>query len=328
MCETHRVRFIVYGAGAVGGVVGARLYQHGHEVGLIARGAHAQAIQAGGLRLESPDESVTLKIPVATGPAGIAWRGDDVVLLAVKSQDTSGALDELRSAAPATVAVACLQNGVDNERGALRLFADVYGICVMCPTTHLEPGVVQANSAPITGLLDIGRYPAGVDDTARQVSAALGSSSFDSTPLEDIMRWKYAKLLLNLGNAVEAVCGPPARAGPLPDLAKREAVACLQAAGIDCASEAEDAARRGSLLTVRPINGQRREGGSSWQSLTRRAGAIETDYLNGEIVLLGRVHGVPTPVNELLARLAGQLASGRAAPGSVPEPTVLEMLAR
>src|SRR6185503_3463808 len=116
----------------------------------------------------------------------------------------------------------------------------------------------------------------------------------------DASRWKYRKLIMNLGNALEALCGPAARAGRLADLVKAEGEACLAAAGIDVASEAEDQARRGDRLAMRPVGGERRGGGSSWQSLRRRHGSIEADYLNGEIVLLGRLHGVPTPANALL----------------------------
>ena len=64
---------------------------------------------------------------------------------------------------------------------------------------------------------------------------------------------------------------------------------------------------------MKPIEGVRREGGSSWQSLARGPGSIEADYLNGEIVLLGRLHGVPTPANELFQRLAGQVGGRGAA---------------
>ena len=60
----------------------------------------------------------------------------------------------------------CLQNGVANESAALRRFANVYGICVMLPASHLEPGLVVAHSAPVPGILDVGRFPDGVDDTA------------------------------------------------------------------------------------------------------------------------------------------------------------------
>src|SRR5579884_836438 len=126
-------RFVVYGAGAVGGVVGARLAEHGHDVALIARGAHARAMAADGLRLESPSGSTTVHVPVHTAPAELSWSGTEVVLLAVKSQDSVAALDELMAAAPASTPVVCLQNGVFNERAALRRFPAVYGVCAMCP---------------------------------------------------------------------------------------------------------------------------------------------------------------------------------------------------
>ncbi len=66
------------------------------------------------------------------------------------------------------------------------------------------------------------------------------------------------------------------------------------------------------------MNGVTRRGGSSWQSLERGTGNIEADYLNGEIVLLGRMHGIPTPVNALLQELANRLARERRPAGSVP----------
>ena len=69
-------------------------------------------------------------------------------------------------------------------------------------------------------------------------------------------------------------------------------------------------------MQILPVNGAERVGGSSWQSLTRGTGSIEADFLNGEIILLGREHGVPTPLNEVLQRLANQAARYARAPGS------------
>lgn len=321
------MRFIVFGAGAIGGVVGARLFEHGHEVLLVARGAHARAIRERGLRVESPDGSTTLAVPVVEHPSEIAFRErEDVVLLATKSQDTRDALDALAASAPPGIAVACLQNGVENERLALRRFANVYAVCVWCPTAHLEPGVVQVYSAPIAGIFDLGRCPEGVDGTARALAGALSASGFSSEAKADILRWKYSKLLTNLGNGIEAACGPGARVGRAYELARQEGIACLRAAGIEFASTEEDAARRGDLVRIRPIAGQRRGGGSTWQSLARGTGTVEADYLNGEIVLLGRLHGVPTPVNECLQRLAERLARDRVPPGSIPPDELLGLL--
>jgi 2-dehydropantoate 2-reductase len=310
------MRIVIYGAGAIGGVLGARLFAAGHDVVLIARGGHGRAIAAHGLRVESPDEQVSLRIPVVDHPSAHRFQRGDAVILAMKSQDTAAAVHELSASAPAEVAVVCAQNGVQNERAALRAFAHVYAVCVMLPATHLRPGVVQANSTPTTGILDTGRYPDGVDPVVGELTAAFESATFSSRPIERIMRWKYTKLLMNLANAVEALCGPAARDSDLARLARSEGEACLRAAGIDFASEAEDRVRRADWLKLRPIDGARRGGGSSWQSLARGAGSIETDYLNGEIVLLGRLHGVPTPVNQLLQTEANRAAREGRPPGS------------
>jgi len=311
------VRFVVYGAGAIGGAIGGRLFQHGHEVVLIARGAHYEAMRDHGLRLVDPDDDVTLPVPVVDAPARMQLTADDVVVLAMKTQDTADALAALTATAPAAIAIVCAQNGVANELMTLRHFAGVYAMCVMCPAQHLEPGVVEASSAPITGLLDLGRYPEGIDERAHAIAAALAASTFDSVPRADIMRWKYTKLLMNLANAVEGLCGGGDAAAELSRRARSEGAAVLRAAGIDAASRDEDRERRGTLMNVRPIAGAVRGGGSSWQSLARGTGTIETDYLNGEIVLLGRLHDVPTPVNAALQRVARELAATGAAPGSM-----------
>lgn len=319
------MRYVILGAGAIGGVVGGRLHQHGHEVILVARGDHLERMQRRGIRIDDPDGSVTLDVAAVGSVAAVPWRDDDVVLLAVKGQHTVEALGQLRSAAPSTVPVFCLQNGVDNERQALRLFPNVYGVCVMCPATFLEPGIVQADSAPVTGLLDLGRYPEGLDDMAHAVAAGLSTASFESRPIPDIMRWKYTKLVMNLRNAVQVVCQPDGP-GELARRAREEALACFEAAGVASASRDEDLARRDGRLQVRPVGGSERSGSSSWQSIARGTGSIETDLLNGEIVLLGRLTGVPTPVNEALQHLAADVARGALEPASLTEAAVLDDL--
>ncbi len=307
------MRIVVLGAGAVGGVIAGRLFQGGTEVVAIARGEHFRSVRDDGLRLVDPDGRVTLRVPVVDGPDRVDWRPGDVVLATTKTQDSTGAFDALVAAAGAGVPVVCVQNGVANERIALRRFANVYAICVMLPAEHLEPGVVAASSAPITGLLDIGRYPAGVDDVARGVAATLSAATFESIARPDVMRWKYRKLLMNLANAVEALCGPGDDANELSRRARREGADVLRRAGIDVASIEEDRERRGERLTPRLARG----GGSTWQSLRRGTGSLETDYLNGEITLLARLHGVAAPVNVALQAAANDAARRKLPPGSL-----------
>jgi 2-dehydropantoate 2-reductase len=373
------MRYIIIGAGAVGGTIGGSLFQGGHDVVLVARGGHLEALRARGLRLATPFGTHQLDIPVVGGPAELRLRSDDVLILATKTQDAAALLAEWAwqpvPGAPASadgasagasfdavaagavaagvLPVVCAQNGVASERFALRRFRHVYGMCVWLPATHLEPGTVQAQGAPLAGLLSIGRYPAGADSTIERIAGDLAKSRFLAPVSTNVMRWKYGKLLDNLGNAIEALCGRGAAGfggarapgAPTPgaqstgaqstgapaasdgaELRRRtraEGIAVLAAAGIAHADREEVAAARGDRVRIEAVNGAARPGGSSWQSLTRGTGTIEADFLNGEIALLGREHGVPAPVNETLQRLANQAARERRAPGFMTPAQVL-----
>jgi 2-dehydropantoate 2-reductase len=261
------MRFIVYGAGAIGGVLGGRLFQAGEDVMLIARGPHHDAIRDVGLTIECPTGSVTLPVPVVDHPSRITFTGDDVVLLAVKGQHTADAIAALDAAAPDGVPVVSLQNGVENERRLLRTFADVYPVCVMMPAAHLEPGVVQASSTPVEGILDIGRHPEGVDDRAEAIVAAFRRAGFDSVARPDIARWKRRKLLLNLATAIDAVCGLEGAGSRLYELVVDEGVRCFDAAGLDVAPRTRTASDATASSTCSPSPGspgrERRPGRAS-----------------------------------------------------------------
>ncbi len=283
------------------------------------RVASTGAPSSPGLVLESPGETVTLPVPAVGDPAQVSWApdgdGDPVVLLAVKGQHTDQALTQLGVAPPSTPVV-CLQNGVENERRALRHFPRTYGVCVMCPASQLRPGVVQIHSAPVSGMLDLGCFPSGIDEQGEAIAGAIATTTFQSFARADIMRWKYRKLLMNLANAIEALSGPEGRFGPLAREAQREGKEVLAAAGIDVASSEEDRERRDDFLQISPTSSGEWQGGSSWQSLARQAGSIEAEYLNGEIVLVGGLYGIPTPVNALLQRLAVRAAAEGSGPGT------------
>ena len=141
-------------------------------------------------------------------PREIDWCTNHVVLIAVKSQQTLAALCELAEVAPPETPIVCLQNGIANEPTALRMFPNVQGVSVACPTSHLEPGVVQAWSTPVTGLLDIGCYPTGIDQVSEAVAADLRAATFSSSPVKDIRRWKHRKLLTNLQGSGHGVIFP------------------------------------------------------------------------------------------------------------------------
>ncbi|NAS26515.1 NAD(P)-binding domain-containing protein [Herbidospora sp. NEAU-GS84] len=310
------MRYIIIGAGGIGGTIGARLFQSGHDVILSARGSHLTALRSTGLRFVTPNGAETLRIPAVGDPADLELREGDVLIVATKTQDTAAALAAWAPHADG-LPVVCAQNAVENERLALRLFADVYGMLVWMPALHLEPGTIVAYGTPKSGMLPLGRYPQGGDKLAETVAADLDRSGFASWADPAIMRWKYGKLLGNLGNAVEALTGPDPAGLDLARRAREEGVAVLAAAGVDVTTPDEEQARRGRLVEHGEIEGVPRPGGSSWQSLAKGSGTIEADYLNGEIVLLGRAHGVATPVNAVLQREANRAARESRPPGSL-----------
>ena len=288
--------YVMYGAGAVGGVIGARLHLAGHEVTLVARGEHLSRIRSSGLVLESAEGRHVVTAAATHTAAELPWSADTVVVLTVKSHQTEAALTDLARFAPPDTPIVCAQNGVANEPAALRRFARTYGVTVMLPSQHLEPGLVVQACHPVPGILDLGRFPEGTDDVSERVAGDLRSAGFESLPRPDIMAWKYRKLVANAAGDVTAVL--PDEADELRPRVRAEAEAVLSAAGIPVVSHEADLARRGDLLSYwGDLDGPNSLG----QSLTRGLDT-EVDFRAGEIVMLGRLHGVPTPLNERVQR--------------------------
>lgn len=309
------MRYIIYGAGAIGGTIGARLHMSGCDVLLIARGAHLDAIKSSGLIYRNPDGTQKLEMTAVSHPGEIAFTPNDVVFLTMKSQHTESALVDLQKVAPPDIPVICCQNGVANEYMAARRFRRVYAMVVLLPASHLTPGEVLHHATGVSGFLDAGCFAQGTDDTIEQVCRDLTGAGFGADADPRPLRWKYAKLLQNLGNSLQAVCDAGRDARDIMRLVREEALACYTAAGIECATREETAARHVGMQ-MGEIEGVARGGGSSWQSVQRGTGDIEADFLNGEICLLGKLHGIPTPANETLRVMANRIAREKLAPGT------------
>ena len=320
------MRVIIYGAGGVGGVIGAQLFKAGRDVLLIARGEHLRRIQSQGLRYQTPHSDEMLKIPAVAHPDELQLEERDIVVMTMKSQHTADALDALRARHGDKVPIVCCQNGVANERMALRRFAHVYAMLVYLPAQLVEPGRIQCHATLRSGILDVGLFPGGIDERCSELAELLNSVNFSVRPDATVMRYKYAKLLTNLNNSLEAVAPEGPLANDILATLKTEGRACLEAAGIACANDAEVKSRREGLFKTGSITGVARVGGSSRQSLLRGTGDIEADYLNGEIVQLGRMFNVPTPANAVLQRLAVQAAHQRLAPGTVALDVVAQQI--
>ena len=276
----------------------------------------------------TPEETLVQPIPVVAHPDEIEFQADDVVFLTMKSQHSWNAMLDLRAAAGSAIPVICCQNGVENERMAIRLFQHVYAMLVFLPANHFEAGVVECNSisSSSSGILDTGRYPGGTDDLIVEVAECLERSGFSAKPDDRAMRWKYKKLLMNLGNSLQAVSEINDETAEISRQMQEEALTVYKAAGIEWASDDEEKNRRGNLVQMKRIDGQRRAGGSSWQSLQNNKGDIESDFLNGEIVTLGRLHDIPTPANHVLQVLAAKAAREGQAPGSIATAEIIKLI--
>lgn len=321
-------RYVVIGAGAIGGALGGRLTHAGRETVLVARGDHLRALQQSGLRLRSPSGDLTIPVTAVGGPDELELRPDDVLVVATKTQQAEAALVTWADApvdgatAGERLPVLLALNGVASETMALRYFRRVYGVCVWMPSVHLEPGEVILRASGPSGMLHLGRVPAQLDDTDRrlldQVAADWTAADYDVPRPDDVMAWKYRKLLSNLGNIFQALVHTNGDPAPLVARAGSEARTVLDRAGIAYVDDEEERAARSAGFTMTAVPGVPSDiGGSTWQSLQRGTGNVETDYLNGEIALIAHRTGQEAPINASLAILARQAARTGVAPGDL-----------
>lgn len=313
------MRYIIIGAGAVGASLAAEFELAGIDYLLVGRGAQLEHLKQHGLSFRRPSGTriLTLKL---TDQAGLHLRQGDVLILTVKTQDvedTSAALAVLPldgGGLAADLPIVTLQNGLAAERIAARRFANVYGASILVPAIYTETGRVTVLSGPQLALVTVGRFPAGRDAVSAQIVADLTRANSLAEEREDIPRWKAAKLLHNVKNVLELFAGEAEELDHVGREVVAEAERTLRAAGYDPARN-ED--RRVSIAGWKVQRDEEEPGGqSTWQSFVRGARS-EVDFLNGEIVLLGRLHGVATSWNHAAQRLAAELAARGGAPGEI-----------
>ena len=294
------MHYVIYGAGAIGGAIGARLFKMGFPVTLIARGQHCESIQRKGLRYRDTTRDERLAIDCVSHPKEVSWREDSVVIATMKGQDSESAFESLFAVSGDRYPIFCAQNGVANEALAQRYFSKVYAMLVVLPATYLTPGEVIHSAGTPGGLLDTyGFNLNAMPETATEVAEALTRSGFASLANPDTMALKHAKLLQNLGNALDLVLEDRDHSREIMRLLRQEALAVFDAAGRPCA-DATTSSARFNLVERGRVMGATRGGSSTWQSKARGQSRIETPYLNGEICLLGRQYGIPTPTNNLV----------------------------
>ena len=329
-------RYIIIGAGAVGVTLAAELQRAGREVLLIARGGQLAALRAGTLRYARPDATRTLSLPVAGGPAEVTLAEGDVLVLTTKTQDADPVLadwawrparspDGSWRAAAAVIPVITVQNGLDAERAALRRFTTVFGGVLLVAAGYVAPGEVAATGWPAVGIAWLGAYPRGGHPLLATAAADFTAAGFLTRVAPEILPVKAAKLAVSVTFALAALYRP----GPLRDraaaLLSGEARDILTASGLGIADLAADTGGERSQIAPRPTAGPQYTGNSTAQSLTRAA-PVETDFLNGEIVLAARLLGRAAPANFAVAeRVHRALREGTPA-GSLDDADLLTTL--
>lgn len=327
------MRYVIIGAGAIGAGIGGLLAEAGSDVLLVARGDHLAAMRERGLTIRTPDTTFTCRPAVAATPAEAGLRTDDVLVLATKTHQAADALATWADApvhengavvgtAGERLPLLTALNGVASEEIALRWFARVYGVCVWMPAMLAGPGEVIVRCAPVRAILHVARYPASLADDGdegllRLVAEDWGRAGIEVPTPDDVMPWKYRKLLGNLGNAVQALLGDGGEGEDVTEAARAEAREVYEAAGIALNSEESERESRGRLVAGPVAGAPEQMGGSTWQSLQRSSGSAETDYLNGEIVTIAHRVGRRAPVNAALARMMRAAAAQRSKPGAV-----------
>jgi 2-dehydropantoate 2-reductase len=316
-------RYVVIGAGGVGAALAAGFHDAGIPVVLVSRGSTYTAIRERGLRYAQNGLTRTLPVQVAGSPADIALAPDDILVLATKSQDTPAALADWawRPVAGGRVAadlpVLLTQNGLDAERAALRYFRTVVGGVTIVAARHVVAGEIEVGNAPRIGQLVIGAYPSAQlaphsAAVAADIAADLRAANWLSEDVDRIGDWLARKAVNSTTFALSVLEGTEEEKASLRELLVAEARAVLAAAGYSFADQATLSYDASQAAVSESTYGPHQP--STWQSFARGSGS-EVDYLNGEVVLLARVHGVPAPLNALLQRILGRSAALGERPG-------------
>lgn len=336
MDRAAQSRIAVAGAGSVGCYIGGCLAHAGRQVTLLLRPPLAETIAQHGLRisdLDGMDRTVPPGAITLATDAAAAFEGADVILVTVKSKDTTEMARLIAECAPSGAIVVSLQNGIGNVDV---LLARLGGM------SRVVAGMVPFNVVPSRGEGGPARFHRATSGTILIGSGQAGLRRLLDVPgarveeRADMARVLWAKLLLNLNNALNALSGLPL-ATQLSSRSWRrllarqvtEALTVLKAAGIRPARiegvapatiphilRLPDWLFRRVAARLLAVDPEARL--SMWEDLERRR-PTEIDYLQGAVLALARKHRVPAPTTEGIVRLVQEAEAARAgSPGLTP----------
>ena len=303
------MRFMVFGAGALGSLVAARL-SAAHNVTLVGRREHVLAIRTSGLRVTGRTECVATAIEAVTEPTETP---PDVVLVTTKSYGTAGAVEALARFSKQSIFVS-LQNGLGNEEILAERAENVLGAVINQGVTFLEPGAVYHAGE---GETELGAFQGTEPGDAERVASAFRETGLPARAVDDIRARIWLKVILNaavnpltalLAKRTGELIGDPALESAIR-LIVHESVAIAYAAGIVLEENA-------ILEKIWSVARATKDNKSSMLQDLQRGRRTEIDAINGALLDRARALGVAAPQNELLFHLI------RAAEGNkTPPPT-------
>ena len=311
-------RFLLFGAGAVGSLLGARLAQAGSEVTLVGRTPHVDAVARDGVRMVSAGKVSSQSVRAARPSIAEAGGPFDYIFLTVKGYDTLDALDQLQPALQPGTILGSFQNGVGNEEAIAAAMPDQALVAgsLTVPVSLDEPGTVQLHSR--NG--GVALSPVSVEVNVAPLVRRLSQAGFKARRYPDFRAMKWSKLLFNiLGNAQSAILDlVPSHIFADIELFRYERSAFREAVAVMDRMRLSVVALPGlptpslrRAMSLPPLLAQMllepRLGGargkkmpSLWWDLSRGKGKTEAAFLNGAVVDAGRRYDVPTPINSVL----------------------------
>ena len=311
------MRIAIIGAGGVGGYFGARLQAAGAEVSFVARGAHLQALQRSGLRIDSPKGDLALaQVKATDDPAVIGVV--DVVLITVKMYDLESAVQSIRPLVGPDTAVITLQNGVEAVDIVARHIArpNVVGGVAYISAVISEPGVIKhtAMESLIFGELD-GRR----SDRLVRFEDACRRAGFSAKLSEDIQRDLWAKFArLSVFSGMTAVTR--STMGVLrsdPELYAMLKAACEETIRV---GQAHGVSLPETVMSeiVAMVEGLPFQAKASMLEDLERGKRLELPWLSGGVVRLGEAVGVDTPIHRFIATVLKPHVQGSARSAGEP----------
>jgi 2-dehydropantoate 2-reductase len=285
------MRIAVMGAGAVGCYYGGMLARAGHDVMLIGRPQHVEAIERQGLRLETRTFDEHIRVSASTEASAV--QGAQFVLFCVKSTDTESAAGAIKPHLAPIALVLSLQNGVENaDRLRALLAQEVVAAVVHVGTEMAGPGHVRHH-----GRGELVIEPSKASDTLARAMIAAGVPTVISDNVRGAL---WAKLILNCAyNALSAITQLP-----YGRLVKGEGITAVMRDLVDeclAVAKADRVTIPGDIdAAVRQIAETMPDQYSSTAQDLARGKRSEIDHLNGLILRRGEALGVATPANRLM----------------------------